>query len=373
MEATGNGDFDNLEGETVEVLIPGCAKETLAEAFVAAVLEASSNPRSHYLQHFVRILHEIHADSNTMEYIARLSGRSLDYLRDLRLRGPLLDLAVSYRPGTQRPRRAIDSVIERFLILKSRCKTNFRVLDAHVGVDIAAEFFEFVLGENPAAASYQFSAVTEKHINKMRRRIHVRLCPHEYLDVYSCDCCREGVREYLRAKMLADPLNLELQAELTQLDLHIAVKKAQISYYFHRLRDLRADEAIAIIDHSKSMSMQDRYPLCAIVVITKPVDSDKYVYEHYLYGAAVGYAGTWKMAQIALQDFFRTVGVRYRRIDMFHDSFYGDFRNSYMMLFYSIATHAFRTIPRLHALCYSSLTFAVRNRYSCALLPEIAR
>lgn len=349
MESSEIDDFVNFAEEEEDIIIPDFAETILAEAFVHAILQSSISPHSHYLQYFVRILHELHADRNILEFIAQISGRSLDYLRELRVRGPQKDsdmFAVSYRPGTQRPRHAVDSLIERFLILKSRCMSTYRVLDAHVGVDIATEFFEFIQSERPDAASYQFMRVTEKHIDKVRRRIHVRRCPHEYLDVYSCDCCREGVRDNLAAKLISDPDNLTLQTELTQLDLHIAQKKAQISYYFRRLRELGPNEAIAIIDHSKSMSMKDRYPLCAIVVVTRPQGSEKYVYDHYLYGTNTGYAGTWKMAQIALQDFFRTSGSRYSRIDMFHDSFYGDFRNSYMMLFYSIASHAFGTLNK---------------------------
>jgi hypothetical protein len=206
MEADGNDDFVSLDREITEVMIPDFAEATLAEAFVWAVLQASTNNRSYYLQHFVHILHEIHADSNTMEYIAQISGRSLSYFRDLSTRGPSKEsdhFTVSRRPGEQRPRRTVDNLIERFLVLNSRCKGAYRILDAHVGVDIATEFFEFRRGEVPVAASYQFCAVTEKHINKVRRRVHVRLCPHEYLDVYSCDCCREGVRDDIVAKLVS--------------------------------------------------------------------------------------------------------------------------------------------------------------------------
>jgi hypothetical protein len=348
MAASGNDEDIHSNEDSAEIVIPAEAETALAEAFVVAIVKCTQSERSHYLQYFVQILHEIHAPSNIFEYVAHISGRSLKYLRDLLWRGPEDDEIARAAPsGVQRPRRPVDSAIEQFLTMKSRCVRNYRVLDAHVGVDLAAEFFEFISHLQPATASYQYLTVTEKHIDKIRKSLHVRRCPHEYLDVYSCDLCRLGVRDNLVSKLKADPTNSELHAQLTQLDYHVELKTSQISYYFERLRRLQEQEAIAIIDHSKAMSMTDRYPLTAIVVITKNADTHKYVYDHFLYGTSVGYAGTWKMAQIALQDFLRTFGSRFRRIDIFHDSFYGDFRNHYMLLFYSIAVEAFRA----HNLC----------------------
>jgi len=68
----------------------------------------------------------------------------------------------------------------------------------------------------------------------------------------------------------------------------------------------------------------------------------KYKYDHYLYGSKIGMFKNWNGAQICLQDFFRTVVAgRYSRMDIFHDSYYGDFRNANMLLFYGLMSEVY--------------------------------
>lgn len=352
--------------ERRHITLPAAAIEPYAIAFATLIVQSSAaGPHSHFLTHFVRVVGGIGLDNDTLgvvlRHIAEISGRSLRYVQWLvssaseESESPF---SAAYPTGVRRVHHEIEDRISAFLICNSRLKGNYRVMDAHVGIDLAASFVEWLQREDNelALSARNYTHVTERHIEKIRRRIHVRRCAHDYFDMYTCQLCRSGVQEEAQAQYENDPNCAIKAAHLHKILLHKMLVKQQMQYYYQRLRSLGDDEAIVIIDHSKEVTAMDRCPLCVLVIITKHAQSSnakpKYVYDHAIYGTATGMAGNWRFAQIALQDYLRLSACRYRRLDIFHDSYYGDFRNANMLLFYSIAAHVFGTDDLDH--CVSS-------------------
>jgi hypothetical protein len=323
----------------------------LAVGFVQALVACSQWPHSAYLKYFVKLLFDTNCSHETIQKVSEITDRSESYLYDIKSRGTASRniFGMPYPVGTARPHRAVDSTIQKFLILHSRAKSNYRVLDSHVGIDLRASFNEFEHDESQSVSG-KVAAISKEKIDKIRKHLHIRKCPHDFFDLFSCEKCRPGFVEAKLRELEVLPKDSipyrQLKAEINGIEIHHHISKSQQKAYHQLLKNLKGTEAIAIADFGKVVTAADRCPLFVIVVVTvdfnELTQSKKYVYDHFLYGSKSQMFKNWDGAQICLQDFFRTVAAtRYSKIDFFHDSYYGDFRNVNMLLFYGIMSEVY--------------------------------
>ncbi len=215
-----------------------------------------------------------------------------------------------------------------------------RILDARPGADIHVTYQEWLIEKG-----FTPKSVSDKYLDKIRRSKHIWVSPHNKEDPYSCRDCRHGRLDELTSEYNAvvDKTSLiarEALANIERIKIHKQIVIAQFEYFHKRKRELKEGEGIAILDFSSQVTntaedsdLGSRALLFAIVSVT--MVEGKIRYDYLLYGVDRKTKGKWPFAQCALQHYFRTCGLK--RVDLFHDTYSGDFRNANNLIFYSVA------------------------------------
>jgi hypothetical protein len=326
--------------------LPPSLVPSFARAYALGLSRMAALGRSHYLQYFFSLLGSLgELSENAVQWLAAQLHRSPVYLRVLS-QLPLADnpLLTTARPPTEtRTHSRGELEASRFLIAYSQPRRGFRVLSA-IFASLEVEYHTW-LDENAPDAD----RVSVEHLERLRHIQHIRVCPHDPRDEYSCPICRKRRRrdwvEVLQREPRGSLAALTALQEEMECNEHDLIVRAQWRYWHQLLHHLLSDEAVLVIDYTQFLAEEGRGCLLIISMIARDPGGDLH-YEYYMYGAPSGSGHSVGFTQAALQHLFSSHW--FRSVYIWSDSSTSDFRNAHMLLFYSLLQPQHNTIIQAH-------------------------